>query len=231
MISIYLMIGLIGLILLIIFALMGGFGAMVGGDVDAGGHSFGHDTDASFGHDTDASIGHDTDSGPSTVTVDTSSISAADASIALSASVSPFSPSIIFTFLTLFGGIGWALEFSIAQWYVVLVITIAVSFAITTAVFFTLTAAFKHFQATSLIPMSKLVGMTAQVTIRIRPGTEGQVLVIREERGRMLLAAIADEDLIVDETVLIAEVDGSTVKVKRKSQSLDLEKTTDQLTS
>ena len=57
--------------------------------------------------------------------------------------------------------------------------------------------------------------MKAKVSVSIKTGNEGQIVVVRPERGRMLIGAIANENIPRDSVVEILEVVGDVVRVNR----------------
>lgn len=198
MVSFYLIICLIGVILLIIFAIMGGFGGDVEadvGDVDIGDIDVG-DVDA----DVDVDVGHDVDAGGG-------------------GGPSPLSLPILLIFITSFGSIGMILEVFKFDWVYVPVISAVVGIGFAGVMFVVMAKIFSATQSTSVVPLHKLIGMKAMVSVPIRKAREGQIVVVRPERGRMLIGAIADENISMDSVVEILEVVGNVVRVKKYARS------------
>jgi hypothetical protein len=202
MISFYLIICLIGLILLIIFAMMGGFTGdfdVDSGDVDVDiGHiDVGHADVGDVDADVDVDVDHDVDSGGH------------------GGGPSPLSLPILLVFVTSFGAIGMILEVFELLWLYIPIISAIVSIAVAGFMFVVMVKIFSATQSTSVVPLHKLVGMRAMVSVAIRKHSEGQIVVVRPERGRMLIGAIADENISVDSVVQIIEVVGNVVRVKK----------------
>jgi len=203
MISFYLIICLVGVILLVIFAILGGFGAAAeGADVDV---DVGHDLD--IGHDVD--VGHDIDVGHDVDVGD------ADIDAGMDASLSPLSLPIILVFVTSFGAFGMVLEVFDFNWIHIPFISAGIGVLIAGLMFFVMLKIFAATQSTSVVPLQKLVGMKAKVSVSIKTGNEGQIVVVRPERGRMLIGAIANENIPRDSVVEILEVVGDVVRVNR----------------
>ena len=191
MIELYITIWLIGLILLIIFAALGGFSL----DADAGDIDFDVDVDA----DIDVDIG-DVD---------------VDADAGLASHPGPISLPIILVFMTSFGAIGMLLEAFEFNVYLIPFISIFASIIIAAACFFILIKVFAATQASSVVPLHKLVGMKGKISVPIKDGNEGQVVVVPPGRGRMLIGAISNKDIAGDSIVEILEVVGDVVRVKK----------------
>jgi hypothetical protein len=54
------------------------------------------------------------------------------------------------------------------------------------------------------------------VSVAIKTGKKGQIIVVTEERGRTLLSAVADEPIPQDTIVEIKAIVGNGVRVERK---------------
>jgi hypothetical protein len=191
MIELYLAICLIGLALLIIFAALGGFGAGAeGGDV---GLDAGHDIDAGVdaGMDGDLDVGTEPGTG-----------------------LSPLSLPIILVFMTAFGAFGMILEVIEINWLYVPFLAGIGGVVIGGAMFFVMLKVFSVIESSSVVPLKKLVGMKANVSVPIKKGGEGQIVVVRSETGRMLVGAISDTNIPNDSIVEITEVMGDVVRVK-----------------
>jgi hypothetical protein len=198
MIELYLVIWLVGLILLIIFAALGGFGM----DTDAG--------DMDFDADFDADI--DVDAGGGDVDLDMD----ADADAGISGHPSPLSIPIVLVFLTSFGALGMLLEGFEVFWIYVPVISAVVAIVIAALVFVIMIKVFAATQASSVIPLRKLIGLKGTVSVPIKKGTEGQVVVVPPNGGRILVGAIADQEIKTDAVIEVLEVVGDVVRVKKR---------------
>ena len=210
MISFYLIICIIGVILLVIFAILGGFGADVEGgsgdvDIDLGDA----DVDIDLG---DADV--DIDLGDADVDIDLGDADA-DIDAGMDTGLSPLSLPIILVFITSFGAFGMVFEVFDFYWIYIPFISAVGGVVIAAAMFYVMLKIFAATQATSVVPFKKLIGMRAKVSIAIKKGKEGQIIVVRPEKGRILIGAIADENIPKDSGVQIVEVLGDIVKVKK----------------
>lgn len=134
------------------------------------------------------------------------------------AGLSPLSLPIVLSFGTCFGAFGTV--FTAMEWnsWVIPVVSALLSFGVSALLFFIMLKVFVQTQANTQIRYESLVGKSAQVTIPIKPGVQGQVMVLTEERGRTLLAASSEEEIKTDSIVTIQEMVGGTaiVMIKRK---------------
>ena len=71
-------------------------------------------------------------------------------------------------------------------------------------------------QASTEVSEERLIGGKGQVTVPILPGSQGQILVITEERGRSLFPAVAAEAIPRDAIVEILGFTGGVANVRRK---------------
>jgi membrane protein implicated in regulation of membrane protease activity len=193
-ISIYLIIAIICAVFLIVSIALGGFE----GDFDMDGHDLdvGGDFDVG-GADIDAGIdvGHGDFSG---------------------AGISPLSLPIIMAFGASFGGVGALLEQAGFNVYMTPLVAIFVSIIMATALYFALTYLFIKTQATSSVSMRNLIGEQGTVSVAIKPGKIGQIVVVTDERGRTLLSAVADGPIPQDAVVEVKAIVGNGVRVERK---------------
>ncbi len=191
MISVYLIIAIICAVLLIVSVALGGFE----GDVDLGGHDLdmgGPDVDVG-GPDVD--VGHGDFSG---------------------AGISPLSLPIMLAFGTTFGGVGALLEAGGYDPFITPLIAIFVSIIIAAGMYMAMSYMFVKTQASSSVIVSSLIGQQGTISVAIKPGKVGQVVVVTEERGRTLLPAVADTPIPQDAIVEIKGIVGNGVKVERK---------------
>lgn len=130
--------------------------------------------------------------------------------------ISPLSLPLVAAFGASFGSIGALLE--MADLHPALVAGLAALLAIVIAA--SLLLFIQRFlvraQATSEVRPGTLVGRRAQVTIPIRRGSQGQILVITEARGRTLFPAQAEEVVDRDAIVEIIGFEGGVANVRKK---------------
>lgn len=198
MISIYLIIAIVCAVLLIISVALGGFAD----DVDMGGH----DIDVG-GPDLDVG-GPDLDLGGPDVDVGYGDFSGAG--------ISPLSLPVILAFGSSFGGIGALLEVSGFDPYMTPLIAIFVSIIIAAALYMGLVWMFVKTQASSTVSMRGLIGQQGTISVAIKSGKVGQIVVVTEERGRTLVPAVAEEPIPVDAIVEIIGIVGNGVRVERR---------------
>ena len=130
--------------------------------------------------------------------------------------VSPLSIPVIFAFGASFGSFGAILEaFEVNPLYIPFFSAGASAF-VAGAMYLVILRVFVRSQATTMVDPSSLVGKEAHVTIPIKAGLQGQILVITEERGRTLHSATSSEDIPRDAIVEIVSVGGGVASVKRK---------------
>jgi hypothetical protein len=192
---IYLTIFLVGFILLIIFAALGGLNF----DVDTGDMDIDMDVDADMDIDIDADVDVDLDT---------------DADASFSGHPGPLSLPIIFFFMTSFGGVGTILTTLGIVPYVVILISMMLGILFAGGLFLLMAKLFASTQASSVIPLKRLIGLKARVSVPINKSREGQVVVEPPNGGRLLVGAIADKNIKTDSVVVILEVVGSVVRVQ-----------------
>jgi len=177
-------------VLLFVMAVTGGLfdiGADVGG-VDVGGVDLGD-------------IGHDV---------------AADAGQFSGAGISPLSLPILFAFGAFFGAFGTVLEsFQSLPSIAVPFVGAGASAVVTALVYYFLVQVFAKSQVTTTYDLKDLVGTRGEVTVPVKPGMRGQVLVVTDARGRTLLSAISTQDLKTGDRVQITGVEGNALVVER----------------
>jgi membrane protein implicated in regulation of membrane protease activity len=188
-VSVYLLIALVAGIMLIITAFLG---TEMGFDHDADMGAFDGDGSGGIEH---FEGGHGDFSG---------------------AHLSPLSLPLVLAFLTSFGGFGALFE--AFKWSDLVTPGAAAALSILVAVilYFVMDRIFVQTQANSSVDYNKLVGMDAVVTVPIKDGSRGQVLVLTEARGRTLMTAVASQDLATDTPVMIEGFAGRAVIVKKK---------------
>jgi membrane protein implicated in regulation of membrane protease activity len=202
-----------GFIFVVFTALMGGFGHMGGGDVDATGSDFGHgdmgtdmghgdtggDTgDGSGGHDGG---GHDTGDGEghgSTI------------------HFPRLSPLVIAISATTFGGFGWMFQV-FAPWigiFIIVILALALSAAVSAGVFFGFMRTMARMQGSAVYQLADARGTVGAVTTPIQPGRIG--VVDHELAGQTVsTSAKSDESLNTGDRVRIIMVSGDMLTVKK----------------
>jgi hypothetical protein len=187
-ISIYLIIAIVCAVLLIVTVALGG----LAGDVDVGG-----DFDVG-GPDLDMG-GPDVDfgewGGPG---------------------ISPLSLPIILAFGTTFGGVGALLEAADYDEFIIPIIAVFVSIFTAGGLYLAIMWLFVKTQASSTVDVGGLIGQEGTVSVAIKPGRQGQIVIVTEERGRTLLPAVSDMAIPTDSVVEIQSIVGNGVKVTRK---------------
>ena len=135
--------------------------------------------------------------------------------------LSPLSLPLVLSFGTCFGAFGTI--FTAMEWspIVVAIMAAVISLGISALLFFILLKAFIQTQANTQVSFKTLVGKDAQVTIPIKPGENGQIMIITEERGRTLIAAKSDNEIPKETIVTIQEFIGSTALVRKKTGLVD----------
>ncbi|MCK4367444.1 MAG: hypothetical protein KAW84_05805 [Thermoplasmata archaeon] len=189
-ISIYLLIAIICAVLLIVTVAMGGF---TGGDFDAGGGFDVEGPDLDLGG-LEADVGYGDFTG---------------------VGISPLSLPIVLAFGTTFGGVGAVLEQVGVNMYAIPFIAMLVSVLTAGIMYVVVVKVFVGTQTSTVVHPRDLVGEQGIVSVAIKPGRTGQVVVVTTERGRTLLPAIAEEAIPTDTTVTIEAVVGHSVRVKR----------------
>jgi hypothetical protein len=197
MFAIYLLICLIGFILLIVLTLSGGLADL---DMDVGDVDMGMDTDIDVGGHADMDVGGHADAGD----MDGGGGSPSFLSLPL-----------ICLFMTGFGGFGAIFEILGFDPILGGVLALVGGFGVGLVGFWALVKFFAMVQADSTVKMQELVGKRGSVQVPIKKGKEGQIMLITHSRGRFLVGAIADENIPNEAVVMVEEVIGDIVKVKK----------------
>lgn len=132
------------------------------------------------------------------------------------AGLSPLSLPLILSFGTSFGAFGAIFTSMEMNPYLVPLLAGVISLGVSALLFFLLVKLFIQTQATTQVKTKNLVGESAVVTIPIKPGAPGQILIKTPERGRTLLRATSDQEISKDTVITIIDVVGSTVSVTKK---------------
>ena len=129
----------------------------------------------------------------------------------------PFSIPLLLSFFSAFGGIGALLIWmDIVNPGATPFIALVGAFIMAGAVFFVLQAFLKAFTSDSTVRIGSLKGARGTVSIPIKKGKEGQVVVVTPERGRTLLGAISDTDIPINTEIVVIDTMGDVVKVMSK---------------
>ena len=130
--------------------------------------------------------------------------------------ISPLSPPLVAAFGTTFGAVGALLDLQgfseIATAFLAAVSAAALAFGL----FYFVQRYLVRSQASSDVQPEALVGQDAHVMIPIRPGTQGQILILTPERGRTLFPAVSQEDIPRDAVVQILGFAGGVANVRKK---------------
>lgn len=135
------------------------------------------------------------------------------------AGLSPLSLPIMLMFGTSFGTFGYLFEQVVDNAFIVPFLSIGVSAVVAGIMYFLVLNIFVKTQTSSDIKLSDLIGQDAVVSIPIKEGSIGQIIVTTEERGRTILSAVSDEEIPSDSIVAITKVMGDGVFVKKKDMS------------
>jgi len=130
--------------------------------------------------------------------------------------ISPLSLPLVAAFGTTFGSVGALLEAAGVGDVPTAIVAVASAFSLGGVMYWAVGKFLVKAQASSDVRPEALVGRDAQVTVPIRPDSQGQILVITEERGRTLFSAIGTEDLPRDAIVEILGFTGGVANVRKK---------------
>jgi membrane protein implicated in regulation of membrane protease activity len=134
-----------------------------------------------------------------------------------SAGLSPLSLPIILAFGTSFGAFGVIFDTLGFSVYVTPLFSGILSVAIAGVIFVVILKVFVETQAATRVNLKQLVGKEGVVSIPIKPGEQGQIMTVTEERGRTLITAISeDEEIPTDSVVTIEKIIGNTAVVAKK---------------
>jgi len=219
---------LVGLIFVVMTAALGGLGHVGGGDVDAsttgfdsgdsggdgGGDSGGDAGGDAGGHDGGDSGGHDGDLGHHEGGLHMPRVS----------------PLMIALAMTTFGGFGWIFLIFVPQLTLLGAIAgaIVLSAVITAAVFLGFIKAMTKVQASSVFKLTESVSTIGTVSTPLSPGKIG--VVEHELRGQVVSSSAKSDDVLkVGDQVLIKQVIGDMIIVKRLTEMPEKATAEDQL--
>lgn len=130
-------------------------------------------------------------------------------------SPSAFSLPVILAVVTSFGAFGVIFEAIGVNGIIIPGVSMGLAIAVGVVTFLGMYKMFKMTQSTTKLKYEDLVGMNGTVSIPISEGGEGQVIFTPTGRGRVLMAAVSDDEIERDEVVLGIELMGNVMKVKR----------------
>ena len=137
---------------------------------------------------------------------------------------SAFSLPVILAVVTSFGAFGVLLEQVNLSPLVVPILSMVLAIGIGAITFVGMYKMFKATQITTKLNYEELIGLKGTVSIPIKEGDEGQVIMTAKGSGRVQIAAVADEDIERDEVVIALELIGNVLKVKRVGPKKSAEK-------
>lgn len=156
-------------------------------------HDFGGDVHMDVGHGDMGHAGHDIGHG----------------------SPSAFSLPVILAVVTSFGAFGVIFETMGVNSFVIPGVSMGLAIGVGVITFVGMYKMFKMAQSTTKLKYEDLVGTNGTVSIPISDGGEGQVIFTPSGRGRVLMAAVSDDEIERDEVVIGIELMGNVMKVKR----------------
>ena len=124
-----------------------------------------------------------------------------------------FSLPILLAFFTGFGSIGAILTYYDVNVIATPIIAGLGAIVVASLIFLMVNYFFKLFQSDSTLRFNDLIGRKASVSVSIRPGQEGQIVLFTEQRGRTLIPAVSSKNIPTNSQVVITGVSGDTVKV------------------
>ncbi len=124
-----------------------------------------------------------------------------------------FSLPIILSFTTAFGALGAILTYFEMNRVATPFISALGALALAMILFLIVNYFFKYFQSDSTVRFNDLIGRKASVSVPIKPGQEGQIVLFTEQRGRTLIPAVSNKTMPNNARVMITGVSGDTVMV------------------
>jgi len=124
-----------------------------------------------------------------------------------------FSLPIILSFTTAFGALGAILTYFEMNRVATPFISALGALALAVILFLIVNYFFKYFQSDSTVRFNDLIGRKASVSVPIKPGQEGQIVLFTEQRGRTLIPAVSNKTMPNNARVMITGVSGDTVMV------------------
>lgn len=126
----------------------------------------------------------------------------------------PFSLPVLLGFLSAFGALGSILTYYNMYPAMTPFVSAGGAILVSIVMFLIIQWMFKHFQSDSTLSFDSLKGKKATVTVSIKKGLEGQIVLFTDQRGRTLVPAVSDENIPENTRVVIVDVLGDSVKVR-----------------
>lgn len=130
---------------------------------------------------------------------------------------------LLLSFISAFGWFGAILTYMKVNIVLTPIISIGAAMGISLILFILTRYFLKHFSSDSTVRFRSLIGKKGSVTVPIRPGEEGQIVVFTDQRGRTIIPAVSDRRIPTNAEVIIIGMIGDTVKVMIKRE-WDLQK-------
>ena len=130
---------------------------------------------------------------------------------------------LILSFVSAFGWFGAILTYMKIHIVLTPIISIIAALGISLILFLLTRYFLKHFSSDSTVKFRSLIGKKGSVSVPIRPGEEGQIVVFTDQRGRTIIPAVSDKRILNNAEVVIVGIIGDAVKVMSKRE-FDLQK-------
>lgn len=122
---------------------------------------------------------------------------------------------VVLSVVSSFGAFGVIFEQSGLSAIQVPALSMGLAIVVGIITFFGMYKMFSMTETTTKLKYEDLVGMQGTVSVPIKDGGEGTIVLTPQGRGRVILQAIADDDIERDEVVIALELTGNVMKVKR----------------
>jgi len=125
---------------------------------------------------------------------------------------------LLLSFVSAFGWFGAILTYMKVNIVLTPIISIGAAMGIALILFILTRYFLKHFSSDSTVKFRSLIGKKGSVTVPIRPGEEGQIVVFTDQRGRTIVPAVSDKRMSNNAEVVIIGIIGDAVKVMGKRE-------------
>ncbi|MCK5773009.1 MAG: hypothetical protein KAH57_04415 [Thermoplasmata archaeon] len=125
---------------------------------------------------------------------------------------------LLLSFISAFGWFGAILTYMKVNIVLTPIISIGAALGISLILFLLTRYFLKHFSSDSTVRFRSLIGKSGSVSVVIRPGEEGQIVVFTEQRGRTIVPAVSDKRIPTNAEVVIIGKIGDAVKVMGKRE-------------
>jgi hypothetical protein len=132
--------------------------------------------------------------------------------------LSPLSVPILLAFGATFGAMGAIMDEVLENDYMVLGIAVLVGVLVAGGMYALVYGLIVKSQASTHVSMKDYVGLDGLLTVAIRKGAMGEVVVNTEKRGRVPVAATAGEEIEANAPVIVTGIAGDAVTVERKKK-------------